>query len=246
MTDHPTPEGKMPNTTDATKPCRNHRHHCPGCGVVIDCDYVCCATCTPKFCSPFTPTPAPASREEGRTFSEVNRERCEAPHGFNHKLEDWSVSDWFTALVGEVGEAANVAKKLNRVRDGIRGNSESEDDLRAKLALELADVAVYLDLLAQRIGVDLDGAVVDAFNAKSEKLGCPIRWPGWRATLSRLTRELAEARAEATRLREAGKQFAEEIEHGCLACCGDGCEGAHVDDTREEIAAFRRALGGGA
>jgi DNA repair exonuclease SbcCD ATPase subunit len=56
--------------------------------------------------------------------------------------------------------------------------------------------------------------------------------------------ELAEARTEVTRLREAGKQFAEEIEHGCLACCGDGCEGAHVDDTREAIATFRRALGG--
>jgi hypothetical protein len=62
------------------------------------------------------------------------------------------------------------------------------------------------------------------------------------ARLDAARAELAEARAEVTRLREAGKQFAEEIEHGCLACCGDGCEGAHVDDTREAIATFRRAL----
>jgi hypothetical protein len=65
-----------------------------------------------------------------------------------------------------------------------------------------------------------------------------------RLDCARLTRELAEARAEVTRLREAGKQFAEEIEHGCLACCGDLCEGTHVDDTREAIDTFRRALGG--
>jgi hypothetical protein len=57
---------------------------------------------------------------------------------------------------------------------------------------------------------------------------------------------LRYATARAEKYREAGKQFAEEIEHGCLACCGDGCEGAHVDDTREAIDTFRRALGGGA
>lgn len=55
-------------------------------------------------------------------FSRKNRERCESPEGFNHKLTDWSLSDWMTALMGELGEAANVAKKLNRIRDGIPGN----------------------------------------------------------------------------------------------------------------------------
>jgi len=107
-------------------------------------------------------------------FSKVNRERSESPRGFNHKLEDWSLSDWFTALTGELGEAANVAKKLNRYRDGINGNTEAEADLRAKLARELADTFIYLDLLAQRAGVDLPAAVRDTFNAKSAQIGCPI------------------------------------------------------------------------
>lgn len=47
-----------------------------------------------------------------KSFSERNRTRCEAPDGFNHELNSWSLSDWFTATMGELGEAANLAKKL--------------------------------------------------------------------------------------------------------------------------------------
>jgi hypothetical protein len=64
-------------------------------------------------------------------FSVFNRRRCESLHGFNHPLNSWSLSDWMTATVGELGEAANVAKKLNRVRDGIKGNSETPEQLKA-------------------------------------------------------------------------------------------------------------------
>lgn len=110
-----------------------------------------------------------------KEFSRVNRIRCEHPDGFNHKLDSWSLSDWFTAALGEFGEAANVAKKLNRVRDGVPGNTETEAELRAKLARELADTFVYLDLLAQAAGVDLPAAVREVFNAKSDQLGCPIK-----------------------------------------------------------------------
>jgi NTP pyrophosphatase (non-canonical NTP hydrolase) len=110
-----------------------------------------------------------------KLFSRVNRERCEAPDGFNHALHSWSLSDWFTATMGELGEAANVAKKINRERDGIRGNSESVAELRAKLSRELADTFIYLDLLAQSADIDLSRAVVEVFNAKSAALGCSIR-----------------------------------------------------------------------
>lgn len=109
-----------------------------------------------------------------RAFSAVNRERCEK--GFNHNLGDWSLSDWFTALMGELGEAANVAKKLNRVRDGINGNKETVDELREKLARELADTFIYLDLTAQAAGVDLPSVVREVFNAKSDQIGCPIKF----------------------------------------------------------------------
>lgn len=101
-------------------------------------------------------------------------ERCESPNGFNHKLTDWSLSDWMTALMGELGEAANVAKKLNRVRDGIPGNKETEAELQDKLARELADTFIYLDLTFQRIGRRLGDVVAEVFNAKSRQIGSDI------------------------------------------------------------------------
>lgn len=104
-------------------------------------------------------------------FSRANRRRCEARNGFNHKLSDWSLSDWMTATLGELGEAANVAKKLNRVRDGIPGNSEPESELKNKLADELADTFIYLDLLCQSQGIDLEYAVRSKFNRTSQKIG---------------------------------------------------------------------------
>ncbi len=104
-------------------------------------------------------------------FSERNRERCEAPNGFNHKLESWSLSDWLTATAGELGEAANIIKKLNRVRDGIPGNTEAPELLRVRLSEELADVAIYLDLLAQAAGFDLETIREDKFAMTSDKIG---------------------------------------------------------------------------
>ena len=108
-------------------------------------------------------------------FSAINRLRCESKDGFNHALGSWSTSDWFLALLGELGEAANVAKKLNRVRDGIPGNKQSKEELEAMLRDELGDSFVYLDLLAQSLNVAIGEAAVKVFNAKSEQIGCPVR-----------------------------------------------------------------------
>lgn len=108
-------------------------------------------------------------------FSAVNRDRCESPDGFGHPLSGWSVSDWLLAAVGELGEAANIAKKLNRERDGIPGNTQSEAALRAAFADELADTVIYLDLLAQSQGLDLATIVASKFDRKSEEIGAPHR-----------------------------------------------------------------------
>lgn len=104
-------------------------------------------------------------------FSLENLTRCEAPDGFNHALSSWSLSDWMTATLGELGEASNVLKKLNRVRDGIPGNKETPDELRAMFADELADTFIYLDLLSQAAGVDLPAAIRSKFNRTSQKIG---------------------------------------------------------------------------
>lgn len=106
-----------------------------------------------------------------KSFSDRNRERCESPQGFNHPLSSWSLSDWMVALTGEIGEAANIVKKLNRCRDGIPGNDKSEEVLREELADELADADIYLDLLYQAVGIDRQSAIERKFAKTSAKIG---------------------------------------------------------------------------
>ena len=106
-----------------------------------------------------------------KDFSRANRRRCESKRGFNHRLDSWSTSDWFVAIIGELGEAANVVKKLNRYRDGIRGNKETRAALRTKLRKELGDTQVYLDLIAQSLRFDIFDAAVEVFNEKSKEIG---------------------------------------------------------------------------
>lgn len=106
-------------------------------------------------------------------FSERNRRRCESPTGFHHALGSWSANDWMTAVVGEVGEAANILKKLKRIEDGVPGNDPdvTEEELRTKLADELADAYIYLDLLAQACGFDLETIRDAKFEKTSQKIG---------------------------------------------------------------------------
>ena len=106
-----------------------------------------------------------------QAFSEANRTRCESPEGFNQPIVSWSMNDWFTAAMGELGEAANVAKKLRRSEDGIKGNKEPDSVLLMKLAEEIGDTLIYLDLLAQRAGLDLSYCVMTSFNNKSAEIG---------------------------------------------------------------------------
>lgn len=105
------------------------------------------------------------------TFTMRNVARCESPDGFGHKLSRWTLSDWMTATFGELGEAANVAKKLNRVRDGIVGNNENEEELRDKLKREVGDAFIYLDLLARSEGFTIEEAARLSFDSKSKEIG---------------------------------------------------------------------------
>lgn len=68
-------------------------------------------------------------------------------------------------LAGEVGEACNVIKKLERERHGIRGSRATVE----QLGDELADAIICVDLIAAAAGLDLGAAVKRKFNATSEK-----------------------------------------------------------------------------
>ncbi len=92
-------------------------------------------------------------------------------------LKEWSLSDWGVATAGEMGEALNIIKKLNRERDSIAGNTLTEEQLHSELADEIADVAIYLDIMAASEGIDLAEAIARKFNKTSEKVGFPERLP---------------------------------------------------------------------
>ena len=78
------------------------------------------------------------------------------------------LSQWSNAVCGELGELANLIKKIER-------GDFTLEEARPHLADELADVATYLDLLANRAGVDLGEAVRSKFNRVSERVLCDVR-----------------------------------------------------------------------
>jgi NTP pyrophosphatase (non-canonical NTP hydrolase) len=107
-----------------------------------------------------------------KKIREATLSRCNQWHGIN----DWSVMEWACAMAGEAGEACNVAKKIHRVATGIaRRKGEDKLDLKAKLAEELADTFIYLDLLAANMDIDLEAAIIKKFNSVSEDYGFPQR-----------------------------------------------------------------------
>ncbi len=89
--------------------------------------------------------------------------------------EPWSGADWSNAMCGEAGEAANVVKKLRRQETGIQQPGPERADLLAALGKELADVVIYVDLVAEHYGIDLSAAVVAKFDEVSDRYGFPER-----------------------------------------------------------------------
>lgn len=131
------------------------------------------------------------SRLDFDAVTETNRSRCERWHpGFptddaSSEMNPlpWSGADWSNAVCGEAGEMANIVKKLRRLETHVRGGpgmaevppENDQDDLMEALADEIADVFLYLDLLAVYYDIDLPAAIVDKFNRKSEEQGFPER-----------------------------------------------------------------------
>lgn len=80
---------------------------------------------------------------------------------------DWSDSDWLEALMGELGEYADLRKKVRR-------GDYTIEEARPELAKELADVMTYLDILAFRLGIDLGEATRAKFNEVSNRIGVKV------------------------------------------------------------------------
>lgn len=115
------------------------------------------------------------------TLREANRTRVgrfKNKHGEIAHSEadgsDWSPAQWLQAVVGELGEYANIRKKFER-------GDLTFEEYEIAATKELADVQTYLDLLAMRAldgtklvhptGIDLGEATRLKFNEVSRRVG---------------------------------------------------------------------------
>jgi NTP pyrophosphatase (non-canonical NTP hydrolase) len=80
---------------------------------------------------------------------------------------DWSLAEWMNAVAGELGEAANIIKKIRR-------GDISLAEAKSSLAKEFADIATYLDITAMQAGIDLGEAVRLKFNEVSARVGSDV------------------------------------------------------------------------
>ena len=109
-----------------------------------------------------------------RTLEEANMRRLpEFKNGRGEKAHskddgsDWCLAQWCNAVCGELGEAANLIKKIER-------GDFTLDEKRDALGAEFADVVIYLSILSNRAGIDLSTAVTRKFNEVSDRVGSQV------------------------------------------------------------------------
>lgn len=84
-------------------------------------------------------------------FRNAKGELTHPPQGGN----DWSKLDWQIAVLGELGETANIVKKLRR-------GDFSLEQCWQELSDELADTLVYTDILANQCGCCIEDLTPDS------------------------------------------------------------------------------------
>jgi NTP pyrophosphatase (non-canonical NTP hydrolase) len=104
---------------------------------------------------------------------EANRERAKEWPGNNQA----DICFQALELANEAGEVAGKVKKLLRAQRGIGGTTANVEDI----ALEMGDVLVSLDRLADSLGINLSDAARNKFNETSRKYGMRTRMGalGW-------------------------------------------------------------------
>jgi NTP pyrophosphatase (non-canonical NTP hydrolase) len=104
-------------------------------------------------------------------------------------IAQWSISQWAVAMAGEAGEVCNAVKKLNRIEEQVANLNEPgrriEDRAAAiaKIGDEIADTVIYLDLLAQRCGLNL-GDLIPPRRRRSSPTTSRTSMPRPRATVT--------------------------------------------------------------
>lgn len=121
----------------------------------------------------FDDVPPPILYSSFEHVSEVNLTRALEWHP--NGLTDWSPAEWGNAAAGEMGELCNVLKKILRHEKNIaQANNLSTDELVRMAAQEIGDTYLYLDLIANRLGLDIyEDCIKPTFNRVSERENFP-------------------------------------------------------------------------
>lgn len=94
-------------------------------------------------------------------FQRLNVRRCVEAFP---ACANWDLSDWMTAIAGEVGEAANLVKKINR------GDFELDGKMAIELGKEIADVMTYCFIVLDCIGRPAEEALIEKFDEVSKRV----------------------------------------------------------------------------
>ena len=89
------------------------------------------------------------------------------PAHANPDGSDWSLNDWYTALMGEAGELGSILKQVRR-------GDLTLDEARESIGKEIADVVTYLDILAKQCDLDLGAVTVSKFNEVSRRIDVDV------------------------------------------------------------------------
>ena len=132
----------------------------------------------PSAAGPAAATTSKATARPALTFARFAAMNSSRRAGWHGPGSSWTGADYSNEMCGEVGEAANVVKKLRRIETGTsRGQDATPEGLTAQLGEELADVIICAHLVADHYGIDIEQALVDKFNAISEKHDFQERLP---------------------------------------------------------------------
>ena len=97
-------------------------------------------------------------------------ERRGFPVQFNsdhQKIEQ--ITKDLVGLMGEVGEFANLIKKVDLKENNPKYEGPSLGDARYELKYELADILIYLMRLAAIVDIDLEEALVDKMKFNKDR-----------------------------------------------------------------------------
>lgn len=127
--------------------------------------------------TPASGTPMPDNEAEYHTlidnlkptsldFAHLREKNQERLHTAFSEHANWSPVLWALCAAGEMGEACNAIKK-----HFLRHEA---NPTTLEIGHEIADVIIYLDLLATSLGFHLEDLVAEKFNIVSERKGCEV------------------------------------------------------------------------